>query len=221
VDDIIDRVEAQYDDGHVDVRLARELVAEVKRLRVSLHDVVEASNSAADSAQRLITKQRLMIRQQDEIVRLNRASIRSQVSEFHRAFGQDIADKPSVPDDKTVVLRVNLIAEEFCEMLEAVYGDDDGIHAIMEAIKHQVAYGNIRVDMVDFADALADLDYVAEGARLTFGIDGAPIAAEVHRSNMAKLGPDGKPIIREDGKRLKPPGWTPPDIDAELKKQGW
>jgi predicted HAD superfamily Cof-like phosphohydrolase len=193
VDDIIDRVEAQYDDGHVEVRLARELVAEVKRLR----------------------------RREPAIVRQHPTKIRHQVSEFHRAFGQDIADKPAVPDDKTVVLRVNLIAEEFCEMLEAVYGEDDGIHAVREAVKHQVAYGNIRVDMAEFADALADLDYVIEGARLQFGIDGAPIAAEVHRSNMAKLGPDGKPIIREDGKRLKPPGWTPPDIAGELRKQGW
>lgn len=78
----------------------------------------------------------------------------------------------------------------------------------------------MNVDLVEFADALADLDYVIEGTRLEFGINGAPIAAEVHRSNLSKLGPNG-PMLREDGKILKPPGWTPPDIAGELRKQGW
>jgi predicted HAD superfamily Cof-like phosphohydrolase len=63
---------------------------------------------------------------------------------------------------------------------------------------------------------MADLDYVVEGTRLEFGIDGEPIAAEVHRANMAKTeGP-----VAPDGKRLKPPGWTPPDIAGVLRKQG-
>jgi hypothetical protein len=48
-------------------------------------------------------------------------------------------------------------------------------------------------------------------------IDGAPIAAEVHRANMAKVGGPKSPT----GKQLKPPGWTPPDIFGELKRQGW
>ena len=68
-----------------------------------------------------------------------------------------------------------------------------------------------------FADALADLDYVIEGTRLEFGIDGWPIAQAVHKSNMAKVGSK----VREDGKILKGPDWTPPDIAGELRKQGW
>ena len=58
---------------------------------------------------------------------------------------------------------------------------------------------------------------VVEGCRVEMGINGAPIAAEVHRANMAKVGGP----ISPQGKRLKPPGWTPPDIEGELRKQGW
>lgn len=151
------------------------------------------------------------------------STIRDQVSEFHRAFGQSIGDKPKVPDDATVKLRAKLVLEEAFEFLEALAGGPyhDVIADMKGKAMNVVAAMDVDVDLVAAADALADLDYVAEGSRLAFGIDGAPIAAEVHRSNMGKLGPDGKPIIREDGKRLKPPGWTPPDISACLRAQGW
>ena len=56
---------------------------------------------------------------------------------------------------------------------------------------------------------------------LVCGINGEPIADEIQRSNLAKLDADGKPIRRYDGKLLKPPGWTPPDIERELLAQGW
>lgn len=156
-----------------------------------------------------------------EVKRLRAATIHAQVSKFHKAFGQDIADKPAVPSDDAVRLRMRLIAEEFVEAMEAVFGANANVDDMRAHIRGVVDGLDVKPDLVELADAFADLDYVVEGARLVFGIDGAPIAAEVHRSNMAKLGPDGKPIVREDGKRLKPPGWTPPDIAAELRKQGW
>jgi predicted HAD superfamily Cof-like phosphohydrolase len=160
-------------------------------------------------------------------------SIRQQVSEFHRAFGVAIVDKPAVPDAKTVRLRAKLITEECLEMLESLFGRQRAIDIVRDKITEIIDFaepdcdGGVKdilldtVNIVGFADALADIDYVVEGSRLAFGIDGLPVAAEVHRSNMAKLGPDGKPIVREDGKRLKPEGWTPPDIENELRKQGW
>lgn len=230
MDDIVNRVEAQYDDGHVDVRLARELVAEILRARAEIRNVVDQAAAFERSVDALVHAQKAEIdrlrsitaqsRLKDATIQ-SRPTIRDQVSEFHRAFGQSIEDKPMVPAAQIITLRVNLIAEEFCEMLEAVYGDDDGIHAVREAIKNQVAYGNIRVDMVEFADALADLAYVIEGANLAFGIDSGAVLAVVHAANMRKLGPDGKPIVRADGKRLKPEGWRPPDVAGELRRQGW
>lgn len=139
------------------------------------------------------------------------STIRDQVSEFHRAFGVPVGERPAVPDEE----RVRLISEELIELFEAC-----GVrkYAREAMARLEVAMDrDLRVSMPAVADALADLDYVVEGTRLEFGINGAPIAAEVHRSNMAKLGGS----VREDGKIMKPPGWTPPDIAGELRKQGW
>ena len=139
--------------------------------------------------------------------------IRDQVKEFHEAFGVPCVDKPCVPEDATVTLRLKLIAEEFCELLEAC-GCKTG--ALKEDIYDHIELREDGLNLEEFADACGDLDYVVEGARLAFGIDGEPIAAAIHAANMAKLGGP----IRSDGKRLKPPGWSPPDIRGELVKQG-
>jgi len=68
------------------------------------------------------------------------------------------------------------------------------------------------------ADAIADLLYVVYGAALTFGIPTAEVFAEVHRSNMTKLGDDGLPIYRDDGKVLKGPHYSPPDLAPILAR---
>jgi len=60
---------------------------------------------------------------------------------------------------------------------------------------------------------------VTYGAASALGVDIEPFFAEVHRSNMAKLGDDGKPIRREDGKVLKPLTWTPPDLMSILRRE--
>ena len=160
------------------------------------------------------------------------------VRAFHRAMGQPILPCPQVPSDERVRLRLRLIAEEFQELLDSAFhfGDVDAsdshepelAHANQEAVQFDrksldlalgliIAKAPIRVSLPEFADACADLDYVVEGTRLEFGIDGRPIADAVQAANMAKAnGPR-----RADGKILKPEGWKPPDIAAELVKQGW
>jgi predicted HAD superfamily Cof-like phosphohydrolase len=72
-------------------------------------------------------------------------------------------------------------------------------------------------DLVEIADALADIIYIACGTAVSYGIPLDKVFEEVHRSNMAKL-VDGKVLRREDGKVQKPEGWTPPDIEGVLKK---
>lgn len=146
--------------------------------------------------------------------RKHSTSIREQVVEFHQAFGQPVLGTPQVPSDDRVRLRLRLIAEEFFELLDAC--DLPYTQSMRETFDANLTHPT-KVDLVELADALADLDYVIEGTRLEFGINGAPIAAEVHRSNMAKVGG----TMREDGKLQKPEGWTPPDIKRELKLQGW
>lgn len=121
------------------------------------------------------------------------------VGEFNDACGCHRESKPAIPPKEVWLMRIRLINEEAAELCDAC----------------------IEEDIVEVADALADLLYVVYGAAHTFGLDIQPIFDEVHRSNMAKVGPDGKVKRREDGKILKPDGWKPPAIRAfvEMQKQ--
>ena len=89
-----------------------------------------------------------------------------------------------------VELRLALIEEEVGELAAAARADD----------------------LVGVADALADIVYVAYGTAHVYGIDLDAVLDEVHASNMTKLGADGRPIRRADGKVLKGPAYVPPDI---------
>jgi len=117
------------------------------------------------------------------------------VKDFHQAFGQRIGEKPEFPDREERILRRKLITEEFNELTDAEYAND----------------------IVEVADALADIIYIACGTAVSYGIPLDDVFAEVHRSNMAKL-VDGKVIRREDGKVQKPADWTPPDVRSILDK---
>ena len=112
------------------------------------------------------------------------------VGTFMTAFGQEVKTAPEFPSEAIQQLRFKLIDEELSEFVEGLNNKD----------------------VVEVADALTDILYVVYGAGHAFGIDLDACFAEVHRTNMAKLGPDGKPIRREDGKVLKPEGWTPPNL---------
>lgn len=118
------------------------------------------------------------------------------VREFHDAFGVVNHDELHITDVELNKLRVNLIAEELEELIDALKARDP----------------------VEVLDALTDLQYVLDGAYLQLGFAHLKQAAfeEVHRSNMSKLGADGKPIRREDGKVLKPDGWMPPNLGQFL-----
>ena len=118
------------------------------------------------------------------------------VKEFMESFGQEVKSKPKWPNDETMELRIDLIEEELGEFKDAIINGDG--------------------TLVDVADALSDLLYVVYGAGHSFGIDLDDCFAEVHRSNMSKLGEDGKPIYREDGKVLKGPNFSEPDLTSVL-----
>ena len=116
------------------------------------------------------------------------------VGDFMEAFGQTVQVDPTWPDFSTRELRLELISEEFSELAQAI---DDR-------------------DMIQIADALTDLLYVVYGAGHAFGIDLDECFQEVHSSNMSKLGSNGKPIHREDGKVMKEPGYFEPDLEGIL-----
>ena len=112
------------------------------------------------------------------------------VEQFMETFGQEVKTKPEFPDNDTIALRLELIEEEVRELREAI--------------------GN--ADMVEIADALTDILYVTYGAGHAFGINLDKCFEEVQASNMSKLGTDGKPIYREDGKVLKGPDFFEPNL---------
>ena len=80
-----------------------------------------------------------------------------------------------------------------------------------------LAYKN--QDIVEIADACADLKWVIEGLENTLELPQQEVWNEVSRSNLSKISPNGKVLKREDGKVLKPEGWTPPNIKLILENE--
>ena len=116
------------------------------------------------------------------------------VGTFMKTFGQEVKKSSSFSNDKINELRVSLIKEELDELIEAIN----------------------KKDLVEVADALTDILYVTYGAGHAFGINLDECFQEVHASNMSKLGENGRPIHREDGKVMKGPGYFEPDLEGIL-----
>jgi predicted HAD superfamily Cof-like phosphohydrolase len=145
-------------------------------------------------------------------------SLRDQVLEFHRAFDHPVRETPGPISNERVRFRLRLLAEEFFEVLGACFVDTvERLDLLHDHVQDMIEDASVIVNLAKLAEGIADLNYVSEGMDIEFGINSGPIAAEVHRSNMTKLG-GGK---RADGKSMKTSGWVPPDIDSELRKQGW
>ena len=132
------------------------------------------------------------------------------VKEFHLAFGHPVADLPNESTPELRALRVRLIAEELMEFADSL-GVFLEINTAVD-LCYVMADPEAEVDLIGAADGLGDLDYVVQGANLVFGFPAEAVLAEIHRSNMSKLGPDGKPIYREDMKVLKGPDYSPPNL---------
>lgn len=140
-----------------------------------------------------------------------------QVRSFMEKAKQELNDRPTVPSDHSVRLHGRLVIEEAFELLQAMFRDNPGaIQACKNTAMNLVDSLPLQVNLVEVADACADIDYVVEGTRCAFGIEGKYIADEVHRSNMLKF--DG-PVL--NGKQMKPKDWTPPDVKKCLQEQGW
>ena len=114
---------------------------------------------------------------------------------FMKTFGQEVKTMPSLSSEKINKLRISLINEELEEFKEAIRNND----------------------LKEAADALTDILYVTYGAGHAFGINLDKCFDEVQRSNMSKLGEDGKPIYNEFGKVMKGPKYFKPDLSKFLK----
>ena len=117
------------------------------------------------------------------------------VGSFMKTFGQEVKTKSGLSTEKINKLRISLINEELEEFKEAIKNND----------------------LKEAADALTDILYVTYGAGHAFGINLDKCFDEVQKSNMSKLGNDGKPIYNEQGKVMKGPKYFKPDLSKFLK----
>ena len=122
------------------------------------------------------------------------STLESQVRQFNNTYGKVMSDKPRLPTESEATLMNNLIHEELMELNDAI---DAG-------------------DLVEIADAIADILYVTAQQATMLGLPIDALLKEVQRSNMSKLGANGKPIYREDGKVLKGPNFSEPKIAKVL-----
>ena len=117
---------------------------------------------------------------------------------FHKKFNIDYLNEPTanIPEE-IKQLRFKLMEEENLEYLKATRDND----------------------LVEIADALGDMLYILCGTIISHGLQNKieEIFQEIQSSNMSKLGKNGKPIYREDGKVLKGPNYFKPDIRKILK----
>lgn len=121
------------------------------------------------------------------------------VTAFHEAFKLGLNHEPTANlGEAKNKLRFNLMAEENEEYYEAAQNGD----------------------LVEVADALGDMLYILCGTIIEHGMQNKieEVFDEIQRSNMSKLGEDGKPIYREDGKVLKGPNYFKPNIKEILEK---
>ena len=117
------------------------------------------------------------------------------VKTFMKTFSQEVKEKSSFSSDKINELRFNLIKEELEELRIAIDTKN----------------------LVEVADALTDILYVAYGAGHAFGINLDKCFDEVQQSNMSKLDDHGNPIYNDSGKVMKGPKYFKPDLSKFIK----
>tara|TARA_B100001123_G_scaffold220684_1_gene248893 strand:- start:50 stop:421 length:372 start_codon:yes stop_codon:yes gene_type:complete len=116
------------------------------------------------------------------------------VGKFMKTFGQEVKPSPGLSTEKINSLRIKLIYEE------------------LDELKKAISENNIQ----EVADALTDILYVTYGAGHAFGINLDKCFDEVQKSNMSKLGKDGKPIYDKNGKVMKGPNYFKPNLSKFL-----
>ena len=117
------------------------------------------------------------------------------VGKFMKTFGQEVKKSSGLSSEKINLLRIKLIEEELGEFKKAIN----------------------EKNLIEVADALTDILYVTYGAGHAFGINLDKCFEEVQKSNMSKLGEDGKPIYNDLGKVMKGPNYFKPDLTKFLK----
>ncbi len=146
----------------------------------------------------------------------------TRVREFMQKAGQETPASPIIPDEETRILRAKLILEEALETIRAL-----GVSVTAQSVDKSVDVTDEdadllfrikdQVDMEAVVDGCADISVVTIGTLISFGVDDEPILEEVDAANLRKFAPGS--YRRDDGKWMKPPDWSPPDISSLLTAQ--
>ena len=166
------------------------------------------------------------------VKRKDKSKHQQRIEAFMRHAGQDVPDGPEEPSAEIRLLRAKLIFEEAMETITALGVDVMVDNAMQQSgpvclhSKNHTLVVNPRrpMDMIEVADGCADISVVTIGTLSACGIADKLLLKEVDESNLRKFGPGSYP--RDDGKWMKPDGWTAPDIAGVLHKQtpmtrGW
>jgi predicted HAD superfamily Cof-like phosphohydrolase len=157
-----------------------------------------------------------------------------QVKEFHTAFFHPVADKIQPLALERGINRAVWTGEE--ALVEFIHQSSDNEEQFLAAYDKMIAglekakakslgmeYNETDLQkVIGQSDAIVDAFYFLAGTCVEIGIQPQALFNIVQAANMAKLGPDGKPILREsDGKIMKPEGWEPPEakLEEEIKRQ--
>lgn len=142
------------------------------------------------------------------------------VKSFMVKAGQETPAAPTIPDPDIRILRAKLILEEALETVRALgvrvtLGDGGpSVSGEKAPLRFRTAG---EVDLEGVVDGCADISVVTIGTLIAFGVEDEPVLEEVDRANLRKFA-EGS-YRRADGKWMKPPGWTPPDIMGVLAQQ--
>jgi predicted HAD superfamily Cof-like phosphohydrolase len=155
------------------------------------------------------------------------------IEKFMLLADQEVPGKPVIPDEATRILRAKLIIEEALETVDALgVGIDLVSYLGDKAEGKQIGRNSIfnpsneldftikgECDIVEVVDGCLDVSVVTRGTLSAFGVSDENLLVAVDNNNLAKFGSGG--YRRDDGKWVKPPTHTPPDITGLLIDQGW
>lgn len=189
----------------------------IARDRRKMQELLELNKRLAKEVTRLQERERELLKNNSRVVIERRADdVWMHAYEFHHALGiPAYSGPPRVPSVAQVRGRLLLSAEEFCEQLDACFHLNP---AISDALRDEIRNAHIHhVDLVEIVDSWGDMNFVNNGSACEFGVQLAPIAREIARSNMTKKGAPRN----VDGKITKGPNFEPPQIRRLLLEQGW
>lgn len=204
------------------------LRAEKARLERKVTELVDNASLVVEAARRDREEVRKLEMVANALGQHHARTWQDDVREFFLIAEQEVPSPfvPADPTEASLRLGAKIAIEEVLETFEALFDDETNergpdycgqLRLAKNALAIVWRYGTPRVNMPEAADGIVDSIYVLLGLAVRLGVDISPLWREVHRKNLLKQGGPKD----EDGKKLKPEGWTPPDVAKLLREQGW